>query len=182
MNNNIPFYRQILGSSFESLPAPVQALHDSTLPRVWGGQATVARGRNPLAILTAKLFGFPPAGSDIPVTVTLAPIGDREHWARDFNGKTFASKQWAGAGPDQGLLFEQFGPISVAIALIIKDDKLYLIPKRWTCLGLPLPRFLLPKGDSFETAQGDHFCFDVGIEAPLIGLIVAYRGTLKQVS
>jgi hypothetical protein len=42
-----------------------------------------------------------------------------------------------------------------------------------------MPRFLLPTGSSFETEEENRFCFDVDIPAPLVGLIVAYRGTLE---
>ncbi len=34
-------------------------------------------------------------------------------------------------------------------------------------------------GLSFETEESGEFCFDVEISAPFVGLIVAYKGTLK---
>jgi hypothetical protein len=48
-------------------------------------------------------------------------------------------------------------------------------------LGIPLPRFLLPEGESFETERNGKFCFDVEIAAPLIGLIVSYKGQLTPI-
>ena len=73
---------------------------------------------------------------------------------------------------------ERFGAISVVLALVLDGGRLYLIPRRWCLWGIPMPRLLLPTGASFETEEDNRFCFDVDISAPLIGLIVAYRGAL----
>ncbi|WP_120499713.1 SDR family oxidoreductase [Roseovarius sp. EL26] len=176
---NASLYRHILGSAFESLPTPVQQLHDSANKRVWSGQAEVRRGKGFLANLVARAIGFPPAAASVPVSVTLDPQTGQEHWTRNFGGQTFSSQQMVGTGRSQHLLVERFGPISVALALVVEEDRMYLIPRHWSCLGLPLPRTLLPKGQTFETFDGDQFCFNVTIAAPLIGLIVAYKGTLQ---
>jgi len=42
-----------------------------------------------------------------------------------------------------------------------------------------MPKLLLPTGDSYETENERSFHFDVEITAPLIGLIVAYEGSLE---
>jgi hypothetical protein len=41
-----------------------------------------------------------------------------------------------------------------------------------------MPGFLLPAGSSVESEEAGEFCFDVEISAPLVGLIVAYKGRL----
>ena len=41
-----------------------------------------------------------------------------------------------------------------------------------------MPGFLLPAGESFETARDGLFVFDITVRVPLAGLVVAYRGTL----
>jgi hypothetical protein len=76
------------------------------------------------------------------------------------------------------LLVERFGAISVALALVLDGGRLYLIRRRWRLWGIPMPSFLLPTGSSFEAEEENRFCFDVDISAPLVGLIVAYRGAL----
>ncbi|SLN25739.1 Saccharopine dehydrogenase [Roseovarius albus] len=174
-----PLYQHILGPAFHNLPTPVRTLHNSTAKRTWNGQAEVQRGKGMLANAIARLIGFPNTGKDIPACVTLTPQGNQELWHRDFGGKPFSSQQWAGTGRNQHLLIERFGPIRVALALVIEDDKMYLIPRHWFCFGLPLPRALLPKGQTFETTRDNQFCFNVSIEAPIVGLIVSYKGTLQ---
>ncbi|MDR6265892.1 DUF4166 domain-containing protein [Roseobacter sp. N2S] len=176
-----PLYRQILGTAFDGLATPVQALHDSTKTRRWTGQAHVRRGTNWIARAIAAVIGFPKAAPDVPVTVTLSPLAKGELWTRNFGGKIFSSTQHKGSGKNEYLLVETFGILSVALALVVDGNRLFLIPRRWSCLGIPLPRALLPSGQSFETTRNGNFCFDVEITAPLIGRIVAYRGELRQV-
>lgn len=74
---------------------------------------------------------------------------------------------------------ERFRPVAVALALALVQDgkRRLLVPRRWTFLKNPMPKSLLPNGECFETEIGAEFVFDVAIQAPLAGLIVAYRGT-----
>lgn len=176
-----PLYRRLLGPAFDTLPPRVRELHGSASARQWAGHAEVRRGRGLIARLIGALIGFPPAGSQVPVVVSLAPEGSAERWTRNFAGRTFASLQFAGSGRNDYLLVERFGPVSVALALVVEGDRLYLIPRRWSFLGLPMPRALLPKGTSFETEDQGQFRFDVEISLPLFGLIAAYRGMLSLV-
>lgn len=64
---------------------------------------------------------------------------------------------------------EQFVPIKIALALVAKDEKLFLIPRRWSISDLPLPKALLPTGTSFEAPVEGIFRCDIEIAAPLIG-------------
>ena len=76
---------------------------------------------------------------------------------------------------------EKFGLVGVSLALVLESGNLYLIPRRWTFLGMPLPNALLPSGDSFETEKNGDFRFDVTIKAPIFGLIAAYKGWLRPI-
>nr|WP_240700195.1 DUF4166 domain-containing protein [Sphingomonas gei] len=174
-----PLYRKILGSAFSTLPPRLQELHGSSAAREWTGFAEVRRGRGPAAVLVAALVGFPRSATQVPVTVTFSPEGEAERWVRNFGGKRFSSLQSAGTGRNEHLLVEKFGPATFALALIAESGRLTLIPRRWSFLGIPMPKFLLPAGSSFETEREGLFCFDVEISTPLIGRIVAYRGTLR---
>lgn len=174
-----PLYRKILGTAFETLPPRVRELHDSVEVRRWRGTTDVRRGSGWLARIVAAALHLPAAGSDVPVEVVFQPEGNSELWTRTFAGKTFSSLQTLGSGRDDYLLVECFGAITVSLALVVEGERLLLVPRRWAILGIPLPRSLLPHGTSFETQAGDMFCFNVQISAPLVGLIVAYKGTLN---
>ncbi len=174
-----PPYRACLGSAFAALPAPVRALHDATGPRRWTGSATVTRGSGLVARLVCAMIGFPDTAQDTPVTVVVAPEAGGERWTRTIGGRTFASVHSAGTGRDRYLLVERFGLAAVSLALVRDGARLLFVPRRWSILGLPMPGFLLPTGETFETEIDGRFAFDVTIRVPFAGLIVAYRGTLE---
>lgn len=174
-----PLYRQILGSAFDALPAQVQALHTGSDVRRWRGTGQVSRGRGPLAVLAANLLNFPRSGQNVQVSVTFDPAVDGETWRRDFGGRLFVTHQAPGKGRSSGLMVERFGAVSVALALVVDGDRLRLIPRRWSLLGVPMPRFLLPRGDCFETVRDGRFAFEVTVDLPLIGRVISYFGTLE---
>ncbi|MCB1489565.1 MAG: DUF4166 domain-containing protein [Bauldia sp.] len=175
---NAPLYRRILGSAFRALPPRLQELHGGATTRQWSGFAEVRCGRGIMALLVGAFVGLPKAASKVPVTVTFSPENGAERWTRNFDGKSFSSVQSAGAGRDEHLLVERFGIASFALALVVEREGLSFVPRRWSLLGLPMPRFLLPRGQSFETEKDGCFCFDIEISMPMIGVIAAYRGSL----
>jgi hypothetical protein len=74
---------------------------------------------------------------------------------------------------------ERFGLLNFELALSVEDGKLHFPVSGGSCLGVPIPNFLLPKSDTFEfiDSQG-RACFDVSISLPLAGHVVTYRGWL----
>ena len=139
----------------------------------------MTRGRSPAAALIAAIVGLPRTAPNVPVTVDFSPENGNERWIRNFNGRSFSTVQSAGTGKEQYLLVERFGPATFALALVVDGGQLFLVPRRWSFLGIPMPRFLLATGQSSETEREGQFCFDVTISMPFIGLIVAYKGSLR---
>ena len=174
-------YPRILGPVFDTLPEMLKALHRPGPRALWSGRASITRGRGPVAGLVARLFRFPDAAADQPVTVTFTTDTEgRETWVRRFGTHAMTSTQEAGRGRQAHLIVERFGPVAVALALEWTEQRLRLIPRRWTILGLPLPRALLPRGDTYEAEIDARFHFHVDITLPLIGPVVCYQGWLQQ--
>lgn len=173
-----PLYRRILGEAFATLPEPVRTMHDLSGDKRVAGRAEVERGTGLPARLIAALIGFPAAGRDVPVEVTFRVRDGIETWRRRFAGRAFSSTQRAGRGRSEGLLEERFGPVRVGLALVLEGDRLRLVVRRWSLLGLPMPRALAPGGEAWETAAEGRFRFHVEIRHPWAGLIVRYRGWL----
>jgi len=83
-----------------------------------------------------------------------------------------------GRGRFEQLLWERFGPLNFGMALVWKSERLRFVVRRWSACGIPLPRALAPRGDSYEFVEAGRFHFHVEIATPITGLIVRYRGWL----
>ncbi len=174
----MPLYRRLLGDAWTSLPQPLQAMHGFTDRLAAEGVATIERGHGLLGRAIAAFIGFPKPGRDVPVRVEFTRRGEKEVWRRTFAGRSFASVQSAGNGRSDWLIVERFGPFAVSLAVVLTEDRLWLVPRRWSFLGLPLPSSLLPVGNSYEFVEHGRFRFHVEIGHKLTGLIVRYRGWL----
>jgi hypothetical protein len=174
----LPLYRRLLGEAYDCLPAPLRAMHDLRGAITAEGSATVTRGRSLLGRLAAAVVGFPQAGGNVPLRVDFKIEDGRERWTRMFAGRAFHSTQEQGRGRFEWLVCERFGPLCVGMALVLDNGKLRLVVRRWSVLGIPLPLWLAPRGDSYEYAENGKFHFHVEIRHPFTGLIVGYQGWL----
>lgn len=170
-------YPDLLGDAWESLPAEIRAMHEGAA--MAQGRASVERGGRIISRLMARLVGFPAAGTDIPVSVRFDTDKDGETWTRTFGTLRFSSWQFAGIGRSERLLCERFGPLTFAMALVVDGNRLRLVLRRWSFLGLPLPMWLCPRSNAYEAVEEGHFRFHVEISHPVAGLIVRYRGWLE---
>ncbi len=168
-------YPRLLGEAFDTLPLAVRAFHDPQGVTVWRGTAKVEQGKGLIAKIACRLFGFPQSGDAVPLALTITPGGDTERWDRDFGGRVMSSMQFTRGG----FLFERLGPVYIKMRPVIDGDRFSVLPVGWSLLGIPLPKTLAPTSENFETDVDGIFQFDVSIAAPLIGPIVAYRGTLE---
>jgi hypothetical protein len=176
--NDLPLYRRILDTAWERLPPAIAAMHDLDGSSTATGQAEIERGPGIFARLVAAIVGFPQAARETDVQVRFSRDGADERWTRTFGKKTFSSRQSSGCGKDAYLLAEDFGPFRILMAPVPEGDRLRLLVRGWRFLGMPLPLFLAPDGNTYEEERGGRFHFHVEVKAPLIGLIVRYRGWL----
>jgi hypothetical protein len=177
LHPDAPLYRRIVSLAWEDLPAPVREMHNGVA--VATGVASVERGRHPLAWLAARMMSFPPPRSEMPVRVQFTSDGGAEHWLRSFGEHTFSSRQYEGTGKSERLLVERFGALEFSLALVLEDDRLRLVIRRWRAFGLALPLWLAPRSTAYETAENGVFQFFVELSHPVCGLIVCYKGWLK---
>lgn len=172
-------HAQILGTAWQSLPAVLRAVHGAGPKLTISGAASITRGRGVLARILAWVMRFPAAGDNVPVSVTFERHGHYDKWTRDFGGQEFSSTFAAGSGGFEHLLCERFGPLTFGMALVPDSDRLDLVIRRWSFLGLALPRVLAPNGESYEYEKDNQFRFDVEVRLPLVGLVIRYQGYLK---
>ena len=180
--DKVSVYRRYLGGSFSALPAPLQALHDIDTPKLFQGECKITRGRNPLGRIICGVFGFPKACERAKVSILMKPLADgSELWERNFNGRTMRSIQSCGQGRRAGKITERFGIVSVDMSYFKEGDKYRLQTSGWRIGGLPMPKFLCPGGNVYESAQGSRFHFHVQLCVPFIGEVVKYVGWFNPV-
>ncbi|MFY0679237.1 MAG: DUF4166 domain-containing protein [Thalassovita sp.] len=173
-----PLFRQALGPAYDQLPKPVQQMHSNMDVVHWQGDATVETGNSWLARLARRLVGFPEQSDGIPVSVTMRRDADAEIWERRFGAQKFHSVLTLGTTEAPTGVFERFGPMRFLIALSVTPQGLAFPVKKGWFLGVPMPRFLLPKSSSIESEKDGDFHFDVALSLPFVGLMVRYVGTL----
>ncbi len=164
-------------TEYAGLPPALRAFHDNDGAPLWSGRADIDAGRGILARLISGAFGFPAAGRDIPVTVSVERKGLSETWTRDFAGARFLSQL---THEGLGQVAEAFGPFKIQLGIQAVAGEIKMPVAGWRIGPLPLPRSLAPISETREYAdQNGRFCFDVKISLPLAGLIAHYRGWLK---
>lgn len=177
-------YEELLGPSWAVLPAITRALHSPAPRSGFSGRADIRRGDNALARWMAGILGLPEAGADVPARVEVSRVQDRvqgrkqgngELLERWYDGRHFATLQYARAG----LLCERFGPFTLKFQLSANERGIDFHRAGVAVWGVPLPGFLSPRVTASERADGDVHRFDVRLDLPLVGLIIAYRGTLQ---
>ncbi len=169
------FERALAGAGWDALPLAVRAFHGRT--GAWDGRADIERGRHPLARAIAAAVGFPLAGLGVPVRVETVRDGDGERWTRRFGDRAFGSRLGP-AGP--GRVVERLGPAGFVLALAAGREGLGLTIASGRCLGIPIPRRLLPSGHAREAVDADgRFRFDIAVMVRVAGLVVRYRGWLR---
>jgi hypothetical protein len=173
-------FEQVLGEAFNALPTPIRELHGESDASRFSGTASVRRGTGFFSRMIGWLAGFPAASDDVPVTVQIERQENREIWQRDFDGHTFSSEMSVDSGRLAGLMCERFGPSKFGMALVVEDEILHYVARRWTFLGIPMPRWMMPKGAMYETVMDDKFFFHVEITLAIIGHVVTYEGCLEE--
>src|SRR5260221_8028919 len=85
----MPLYQRLLGEAWPRLPAALRAMHGFSDELRAEGVATVERGTGVLSRLLGALFGFPPAGEDVRVSVSFTARREAGTVRGDFAGEGF---------------------------------------------------------------------------------------------
>lgn len=177
-----PLYERILGHEFQSLPSAVKAFHEIGCGEWnWTGKVNVKTGGSLLSRLLCPLLGLPPKKMDnADISVRVVAAKDQELWERSFGGKRMRSRQTLRAHGERTFLEETIGVVTGVIALCPFQDRLAVDVVGWKLFGLPMPKFLRPRGQTFEFEKGGNFHFHVDITLPIVGLLVRYEGWLQS--
>jgi hypothetical protein len=168
-----------MGASWSALAPAVRRLNQSS-SAIHRGAFDVTRGRGWLARFFAWASRLPPAGRSVPVTLVVREAGAALIWARTFAGEPLATTQRARGR----LLGETLGMIECLFELDEEDGGLRFVQRgalvRLGPLAIPLPRFLAPRVlGLMKPASASAASVIVSISAPVVGLLVEYRGEIE---
>lgn len=172
-----PFWKVIEAQNLDVAPA-VAALHKGIGERHFTGRATITRGKHPLVRFALWSSGFPPAGADVDVTLTLVATENCADWKRNFGGHITRSRLWFDAR--KLAVKEKLGPFVLTMDLQANEGQLFIGVAGFSAFGIPMPKWLHPVSTTRERQDEiGRFCFDVSGRMPGFGLIIRYEGHLE---
>lgn len=144
------------------------------------GSLTVERGSSLRSRCLAGLLRLPRAGPAQPLRVRIDQHGSGERWRRRIGGRRLDSRQRR----DGDVLVESVGPVELRMRMRVAPDRIMLTPigaaLRVGRLRIPLPAPLAPRTTATATATAAGFELDARISIPWLGLLIAYRGTVRE--
>lgn len=168
-------YQRILGDQFEKLSPVLQRFHGGTGDSQGRGQFRVSRSTSSVGYFIGMLMGLPSEGERIEVHLEVQVESDRETWIRNFGLKKLVTVQ----KPWKDLLLERSGPLSFAFELVVEEGGLRFIQRRSWFLGLPILDIWAPKVAATAVPEGRGWNVDVGMQLPILGNVVRYRGHIE---
>jgi hypothetical protein len=168
-----PLFEQLLGPAFDTLPAPVRALHAAQGKRRHQGEVEVARGSGWLSRCIAAATHLPPAVAG-PLSVDIDASPAEEHWTRRIGGRAMPSRLWR----EGDVLCERLGLATFGFRLDVVGQAIEWRVVRVRVFGVALPARWFTGVGARESAEGDRYRFDVWAALPLAGVLVHYRGWL----
>lgn len=167
-------YRQALGPTFEQLPQAVRRFH--TLSGNWSltGQVETEAPSTWLARCLAWALGTPRRATVGAIRFELRAAPRTETWTRHFPAQTMQSTLRL-VGQE---LHESLGLSRLRFRLAASPQGLEMELVGLRFLGLPCPRWLMPRVVAREHGDGQRLYFEVSAEVPLLGRVAGYRGHL----
>jgi hypothetical protein len=156
-------YRRLLQDDFDLLAPILRKLHDAKAGVRARGSVSVRHQSRWLA----RLFGFPRAGEDIPLELTVEGGAEGEFWTRKFAGDILRSVQRA----EDGLMIEDMGPLRLKLRAFADGEDLRLESLSATFWKLPVPL----RVKAVERGHGDDR-WEFEVEVAPVG---SYRGVME---
>jgi len=169
-------FHQLLGDSFERLPAGIRSVHSGAASAWFSGRCAVVRSQGWLARLAATLARMPPAADAVPLRIQIAADAGGETWNRYFGDCLLRSRMHA----HRGLLVERLGLLTIGFRLEASPQQIRWLPQSGKVLGIPLPASFFKGIEASESMRDERYEFDVRAALPVVGLVIHYRGWLDS--
>lgn len=173
-----PLYLGVMGEpAFNRLPPAVQAFHRLAGVHGLRGEVQTQAPARRLGRWLARLMGTATQTVQGPLGFRLEASPRLETWTRYFPGQTLVSRLSAWPGQPAGLQ-EQMGQARLRFRLHARPDHLAMELVAMRFLGIPCPRWLLPRIVAREFDDQGRLRFEVSAAVPGLGRVVAYQGWL----
>lgn len=171
---NESLYEQVMGTAFAQLDAPVQAFHRTRGRRELHGQVRTEAPATFAARLLARCLGTPLVPSAGAIRFELDVQPSHETWVRHFPTNTMRSRM----SLERGELTERLGLTRLRFGLAAREGRLVMRLLGLRFLGIPCPRWALPRIVAEETGRDGRLYFEVRAALPLVGQVAGYTGYL----
>ena len=168
--------RRLLGGAFDDLPEAVRAVHGGLSSKVFKGRAQ-ARGGAGVAGLARRIAGMPGPGRYDDLEVAIEPRPGGEVWTRRFGDRRFRSRL-RDLPNHLGAFEEQIGLLAFRFESTPSARGFGWRFVGWRLGPAPLPRFLAPHISARCFERAGRYRFSVAVAHPLLGLVLAYAGSL----
>lgn len=167
-------FRRAMGPAYQRLDMAVRAFHELRGRAELHGEVETEAPATRLGLLLARTLGAPRVRARGPLRFELHCEDGSETWTRHFPARTMRSRlSLHGAG-----VVETLGPARLVFALEEQGGALVMVLRGMRFLGVPCPRWLLPRVEARETGRDGRLNFDVTAALPVVGRVAAYRGWL----
>jgi hypothetical protein len=174
MKSDSPLFQQAMGPAFDRLHPALRRFHSQAGRVTLHGHVRTEPPATRLGRLLAWFTRTPAAVQEGAIRFELDAAPLRERWTRHFPSSTMASTLSLRGGE----VIERLGAATLAFELREIDGGLAMVLQRMRFLGVPCPRWLMPRIRAEERGEGDSLHFDIQADVPGCGTVVHYRGWL----
>jgi hypothetical protein len=169
-------FQTILRDHYNGLPEVVRRFHESRIAS-YDGTVNVTGAPGWMASRLRSLFSLPQPGENMKINVKVLRTEREERWLRQWGGVQFSST--LNRVRKGNMLSENLGMVKLFFDLGANDQFLRWRMIEWNFAGIPLPLFLGPDIEAFESAdENGNYRFTVKVMYPGVGELVSYDGSL----
>jgi hypothetical protein len=167
-------FQLAMGPAFERLHPALRRFHSLAGRSTLSGRVRTEPPPTRLGRLLACFTRTPSTAQEGPIRFELDAAPQRERWTRHFPSSTMASTLSLRGGE----VIERLGAATLVFELREAEGRLSMVLKRMRFLGIPCPRWLMPRIRAEERGEGDSLHFDIQADVPGCGTVVHYQGWL----
>jgi hypothetical protein len=172
----VSLFAAAMGPTYRRLDPTVRAFHDLRGHVVLHGTVHIEGPENWMGKVLARMTGSPRTTADGPMRFVLDSQPGQQVWLREFPGATMRSTMRL----KNDALVETLGAARLTFDLVESAGSLDMQLRSMRFLGIPCPRWLMPRIAAREYADAGQLHFHIHAALPLVGRVAGYSGQLDM--